>query len=191
MGLPPDDLKSGPASDREQPVASMLARALRRARGSILWERLWPAVASLATALGLFLAFSWAGLWLALPPLGHVIGLAVFGLIGLAAAVPLLALRYPSMADGLRRLDRGSGAPHRPATAVTDEIAANAQDQMSQALWRAHIERSLIAARKLKAGWPSPRLARRDPMAFRALSLMLVIATFFAASGERIKRVTA
>ncbi len=53
----PDGQKSG----AEQPLATLLARALQRARGSLLWERLWPALASLATALGLFLAFSWAG----------------------------------------------------------------------------------------------------------------------------------
>ena len=117
--------------------------------------------------------------------------LVLFGIFGLAAAIPLLLLRLPSVDEGLRRLDRGSGEPHRPATAIADEIAANRTDTVSQALWRAHIERSLLAARKLKAGWPSPRVALRDPMAFRALILLLVVATFFAASGERTKRVAA
>ena len=175
----------------QRPIATLLKRALRRARGGILWERLWPALASLATATGLFLAFSWAGLWLALPPIARAVALVLFILLTAAAAIPLLLLRLPSVYDGLRRLDRGSGQPHRPATAVVDDIAANQSDPLSQALWRAHIERSLLAARKLKAGWPSPRLARRDPMAFRALTLILVIATFFAASGERTKRITA
>jgi uncharacterized protein (TIGR02302 family) len=49
----------------------------------------------------------------------------------------------------------------------------------------------LLSARRLKAGWPSPRLALRDPMAFRALILFLVVASFFAASGERMKRIAA
>ncbi|MGC1924996.1 MAG: DUF4175 family protein, partial [Pseudolabrys sp.] len=60
--------------ERERSARSLLARALRRARGSLLWERLWPALAALATVLGLFLAFSWAGLWLVLPPLARAIG---------------------------------------------------------------------------------------------------------------------
>ena len=96
----------------------MLARALKRARGSLLWERLWPALALLATALGLFLAFSWAGLWLVLPPLGARHRACSFRLLSAAAAVPLMRLRLPSVSDGLRRLDRGSGEVHRPATAV-------------------------------------------------------------------------
>jgi uncharacterized protein (TIGR02302 family) len=179
------------APDREHSTRAVLTRALKRARGSLLWERLWPALATLITALGLFLAFSWAGVWMVLPPLGRAIGLAGFALLTLIAALPLLWLRLPSLNDGLRRLDRASGETHRPATAVADEIAANQHDPVAQALWRAHVERALLSARKLKAGWPSPKLALRDPMAFRALVLILAVATFFAAGGERIKRVTA
>ncbi len=169
----------------------MLTQALKRARGSILWERLWPVVVTLATAIGLFLAFSWAGLWLALPPLARAVGVAIFALATLVAAVPLLLLRFPTIYDGLRRLDRNSGERHRPATTIADDIAANGNDPVAQALWRAHVERALLSARRLKAGWPSPRLAFRDPMAFRALVLFLVIAAFFAASGERVKRIAA
>ena len=185
-----DDLNEQP-HDRKTPTRTLLARALNRARGSLLWERLWPALATLATAAGLFLALSWAGLWIALPPIARAVGLLVFAVITVLAAVPLLMLRWPSEFDGLRRLDRSSGETHRPATTIADELAANSHDPVAQALWRAHIERALLSARKLKAGWPQPRLALRDPMALRALTLILVVASFFAAGGERVKRVTA
>jgi uncharacterized protein (TIGR02302 family) len=176
---------------QEAPTRLLLERALQRARGSLLWERLWPALATLATALGLFLAFSWAGLWLALPPIAHAVVFFLF-VVGIAvAAAPLVMLRVPSAHEGLRRLDRSSGETHRPATAVADEIAANQNDAVAQALWRAHVERALLSARKLKAGWPSPRLAVRDPMALRALVLILAFASFFAAGNERWKRVAA
>jgi len=185
-----DDLDQQP-KQQQSPARLLLARALKRARGSLLWERLWPALAVLATALGLFLAFSWAGLWLVLPPLARAICLIVFVIVTAVAAAPLTMLRLPSVADGLRRLDRNSGQTHRPATAVIDEIAANQHDPIAQALWQAHVERALLSARKLKAGWPSPRLARRDPMALRALVLILAVAAFFAAGGERWKRIAA
>src|SRR4029077_9150104 len=167
------------------------ARALARARGSILWERLWPALAALATVAGLFFAFSWAGLWLVLPPLARAIGLFIFLVALAASALPLLILRLPSIYDGLRRLDRSTGETHRPATTAADRLAPNNQDPVAQALWQAHVERALLSARKLKAGWPSPRLSLRDPMAFRALVVVLVAATFFAAGGERTKRIAA
>jgi len=176
---------------RVQTTRLLLARALKRARGSLLWERLWPLLATLATVAGLFLTLSWVGLWVALPPLARAAGLVLFGILALAAAVPLLMLRVPSEVDGLRRLDRTSGQVHRPATAIGDEIAANSHDPVAQALWRAHVERALLSASKLKAGWPSPRLSLRDPMALRALTLILVVASFFAAGDERIKRITA
>jgi uncharacterized protein (TIGR02302 family) len=185
------DISGERPDKREQATQVVLARALLRARGSLLWERLWPALALLATALGLFLALSWAGLWLVLPPLGRAIGLSIFAVATIAAAVPLIRLRLPSVADGLRRLDHSSGEIHRPATAVNDEIAANKHDPVGQVLWHAHVERALMSARKLKAGWPAPRLALRDPIALRALVLILVTASFFAATGERMKRIEA
>ena len=121
----------------------------------------------------------------------RAVGLIVFFAIAAAAAVPLLLLRLPSEHDGLRRLDRRSGETHRPATAIADEMAANQNDPVTQALWRAHVERALMSAAKLKAGWPQPKLSLRDPMALRALTLILVVASFFAAGGERVKRITA
>src|SRR5262249_45675336 len=78
-----------------------------------------------------------------------------------------------------------------PGPAIADEIAAPTEDSYSVALWRAHIERALRAAKTLRAGTPMPRLALRDPFAVRALVAVLVVATFFAAGGERMKRIGA
>src|SRR5215472_491543 len=126
---------------------ALLARALGRARGSILWERLWPALAGIATAIGLFLTVSWLGVWLALPPLGRAIGIGLFFLLTAAAFAPLLMVRLPNQTDGLQRLDRNSHLPHRPATTISDELAVDSKDSFAVALWRAHIERALRAAR--------------------------------------------
>ena len=181
-----------PSHRSTEPVArSQLAGALRRARWTIFWERLWPALATLATVIGLFLTVSWLGLWLWLPPLGRAAGMVVFALLALAALVPFARLRIPAAADALSRLDRRSGLRHRPATTIADELVVTPQDPYSLALWRAHVERTLAAARAFKAGWPSPRIAARDPYALRGLVLVAVIATFIAAGGEHWKRVAA
>ena len=169
----------------------MLSRGLFRARAAILWERLWPALASMATVAGLFLALSWLGLWLWLPPIGRAIGVGAFFILAVAATLPLVQVRWPTRTDGLRRLDRFSLLPHRPATAIADRMAPEAGDQFAVALWRAHLERALRAARALKSGNPSPRLSARDPFALRALVMVLVAATFVAAGSERFKRVAA
>ena len=181
----------GAVARLDQGNDAVLAGALQRARWTILWERVWPALATVATAIGLFLALSWLGLWLWLPPVGRAIGLGVFFLLTAAAFAPFLMLRMPTRTEGLRRLDRNTRLPHRPATALSDELAVATEDSVSVALWRAHIERTLRAARTLTAGLPAPRLAARDPFALRGLVLFLVLATFFAAGGERMKRIAA
>src|SRR5690242_18815055 len=48
---------------------AVLARTLAKARWNIFWERMWPPVALVATVVGFFLAASWLGLWMWLPPL--------------------------------------------------------------------------------------------------------------------------
>jgi uncharacterized protein (TIGR02302 family) len=172
-------------------LSSRLAVAARRARYAILWERVWPPLAALATAAGLFLALSWLGLWLWLPPLARGAGLVVFGALAVWAAFPFLYLRVPGFADALHRLDRASGLRHRPATTLADRLAVNAQDPYALAVWNAHVARSLQNANVLRAGAPTPRMAGRDPYALRGLVLIAVIATFIAAGGERWHRVAA
>lgn len=185
--------RSSPGADHSDAVAQsnrLLERALFRARCSILWERLWPALAANAAVLGLFATVSWAGLWLSLPALGRAIGISVFLAMLAIATWPLLRIRWPSTEEALRRLDRASGLMHRPATAIADAMATSPNDQVTLALWQAHVDRALRAARALKAGAPAPRLFDRDPWALRALVLILAVATFFAASGERVKRIS-
>ena len=169
----------------------LLRAALGRARQALFWERLWPVLAAVAVAAGLFLAVSWAGLWLMLPPLGRIAGLIVFALILAGSLVPALRLRLPNVGEGLHRLDRRSGLEHRPATALTDLRATRSGDPVADALWRAHRDRTTEAARKLRAGWPRPHLAVLDPFALRALVLLAVVATFFMAEGERRTRIAA
>jgi uncharacterized protein (TIGR02302 family) len=176
---------------REPVGHARLGTALRRARWTIFWERLWPALARLATVIVFFLAVSWLGLWLWVPPLARAAGLAVFAILALWAIIPFASLRVPAAADALRRLDRGGGVRHRPATTITDELAVTADDPYSLALWRTHVERTLAAARSFKVGWPSPRLAARDPYAVRGLVIVAAIATFIAAGGEHWRRVAA
>jgi uncharacterized protein (TIGR02302 family) len=182
---------AGPQPRPPEATRALLEATLKRARWTIFWERLWPALTSLATAIGLFLALSWLGLWLWLPPLGRAAAVIACAAIAVVAAWPFVFVRMPGARDALSRIDRGSGLPHRPATAITDDLAVTPKDPYSLALWNAHVERALAAARALKSGWPSPRVARRDPYALRALVLIACVATFFAAGGERLKRITA
>lgn len=187
LGLPGDRPQGGPA----ETAATLLSRALSRAWWALAWERLWPGIAALSAAVGVFLILSWAGLWYLLPPLWRAIVLGLVGLLVLVAALPLSRFARPTRADSLLRLDRDSGLAHRPATTISDPIAAGRDDPGSLALWQAHVARAVAAAGRLRAGLPRPRLAGRDPYALRGLIVLLAVTTFIAAAGERLTRLAA
>jgi uncharacterized protein (TIGR02302 family) len=190
---------SGAPEAKENEVPSGIVRealaalslALARTRRVLLWEGFWPVLVALLSTAGIFIAVSWAGLWIALPPYGRIAGVAFFALLLIAALVPAIRVRIPGLRDAVSRLDRAALNAHRPATALTDKLATKTEDPLSQALWRAHIERTAEAAKKLRAGLPQPRLALRDPFAFRAAILLAVVATFFVADSDRTRRIAA
>jgi uncharacterized protein (TIGR02302 family) len=186
-GVTPDPLE--PARDGDALARLKLTQALQRAKYAIAWERAWPILARLFTVIGLFLVVSWAGVWLALPFLARAVGLILFILLALVAAWPLVWFRWPSRGEALLRLDRGSGVPHRPATALTDTLTTH--DPVSVALWQAQRERMLAQVKRIRAGLPSPRLPIHDPWALRALVAVMLVAAFIAAGDERLMRIAA
>ena len=181
---PSDPIRDGDALSRLK-----LAQALDRAIYAIAWERAWPNLARLLTVIGLFLVVSWTGLWLALPFLARAIGLVIFAGVAIAALFPLIRFRWPSREEALSRLDRGSGIRHRPATTLTDTLSS--QDPVAQALWQAQRERTLASLKRIRAGLPHPRLPLHDPWALRALVMVMLVATYFAAGDERAMRLGA
>src|SRR3954464_5108608 len=183
-GVTPDPIRDGDALSRLK-----LAQALQRATYAIAWERAWPNLARLLTVVGLFLVVSWAGLWLALPSIARAIGLVFFAGVAIAVLFPMSRFRWPSREEALARLDRGSGIRHRPATTLTDTLSS--QDPVAQALWRAQRERTLASIKRIRAGLPKPRLALHDPWELRALVMVMLVATFFAAGDARAMRLPA
>ncbi|MFG1409561.1 TIGR02302 family protein [Xanthobacter sp. VTT E-85241] len=189
-GTPEVKKPRGPArAEADGNATAFLDRAVLRARRVLAWERAWPVIATALVVLAAFLAVSWTGLWLWMPPLARMIGVALFSLALLGSLFPLIHMRWPRREEALSRLDRESHLAHRPATAISDALATRADDPVSAALWRAHVAKTLAAARNLKAGLPAPGLAARDPRAFRALAVLALFATFFLAGGERWSRI--
>ncbi|MDN5003437.1 TIGR02302 family protein [Bradyrhizobium sp. GCM10027634] len=186
-GVTPDP--SDPIRDGDALSRLKLAQALERSTYAIAWERAWPGLARLLTVVGLFLAVSWAGLWLALPSVARAIGLVIFAGLAAGALFPLIRFRWPRREEALARLDRGSGVRHRPATTLTDTLTS--QDPVALALWQAQRERTLASLKRIRAGLPRPRLAIHDPWALRALVMVMLVATFFAAGDERAMRLGA
>ena len=181
-------------SDRQTargPAAQRLDRLAGRAGLAIGWERLWPVGAGLLTLAGLFLAVSFLGLWLETPRWGRIAGVLVFAAAVVACLATLVRFRPASRTEQLARLDRDSGLPHRPATAMEDRLANATDDPATQVLWDLHRKRMERAAAGLKVDLPSPRLVDRDRYALRGLALLAVVATAFVAGPEKYARTIA
>ncbi len=187
-----DDLPNENATRRPpERDPERLLKALRRAAaGVLLVERIWPPiVAALGVAI-LFLAVSWFGAWIFAPRIVRIVGVALFALGLMAALLPLIRLRWPPARDVAARLDRDSGAAHRPATSLSDSLA-NADDPMARALWAAHQARLARAVESLKVGPPAPRMAERDPFALRFGVAMMAFAAAVIAGPELYGRLAA
>jgi uncharacterized protein (TIGR02302 family) len=121
--------------------------------------------------------------------MGRAVALAAFVLLAIAVMAPAIRFRWPSREEGLGRLDRSAGLRHRPVTALADTLAT--RDPVAHALWQAQRARTLTAIKRLRAGLPSPRLPLHDRWALRSLVMVLMVATYIAADGERTERVAA
>jgi uncharacterized protein (TIGR02302 family) len=158
------------------PLDAKFARKVRVSRWALLFERLWPRVWLLLGLAGVFLLVSLAGLWPMLSDPVHCVLLGVFALAGVAALLHAVRVPFPSHDEGVRRIERVSGVPHRPASSYEDTITANADDPRTAALWQAHRSRLAAALSRLKVGPPHPRTDRQDPVAMRGLLVLGVIA---------------
>ena len=193
-GTPPTDgsVTAGPVAatlTAEALASARIEAALRRARLALLWEALWPRLVPLLCLGALFLVVSWLGLFPALPDFLRFSLVALFGVSALLLLVPLLRIRLPDRGAAMDRLVKESGTPHRPAAAFSDRLAAPSDDPLTLALWQAHRERLLAGLGRLKAGWPSPGMAQRDPHALRYLVPLLLVVAWMAASGDRGPRI--
>ena len=73
----------------------MLDRKVALSRWALFFERLWPRIWLPAGVIGLFLAVSLLGVWQMLPYAAHIALLGVFGLLLLAAFVPMARTPWP------------------------------------------------------------------------------------------------
>lgn len=177
---------------RPEPPLPVPPSRLALAWLALFWERLWPAlwpvltVAAAFAVLALFdllpeLAF-WAHAMI-LAALAGALGYAIWGVAQLSLVPGRLAAR--------RRLERDNRLDHRPLAALEDRLAAGKSDSFAEALWREHRRRLMERMRGLKVALPSPGSARRDPLAMRALVLLLLAVALSAGWDDawpRVKR---
>jgi uncharacterized protein (TIGR02302 family) len=164
------------AEPQASPVDAAFARKVRASRITLYFERLWPRLWLILGVAGLFLLVSLLNVWTHLPQPAHIALLAGFAIAALAAVIYAACVNYPGRKEAVRRLERASGIPHRPASSYEDTITANAEDPRTSAIWQAHRARLAAAMARLRVGPPHPRTDLADPVALRALMLLGVVA---------------
>src|SRR5580698_625245 len=109
-----------PHKSPEIPIRQ-LDRLVARARAVLFWEQLWRALVPPLVVVGLFVAVSFAGLWLEIGPLWRELGVGLFGIALVAALAPFVGLRPPARKAALARIDKNSDLTHGPASGLNDE----------------------------------------------------------------------
>ncbi len=173
-----------------QPPNRSFERKIWRARMAAVFEQLWLKLWLVLAVVAVFLLVSYLGVWSYLPTPVHVILLGVFGLALVAALVSMVRVSWPSREEAIRRIERVSGVPHRPATSYEDTLSTPSSDPATQAIWQAHRARMAALLAKLKSGKPRPRTDRFDPFAVRAalvLGLVGLTGLFGDRVGERVR----
>lgn len=178
-----------PESAPEPQLSKRIARATRRAAFFAFVERLWPRLVLVGAIFGLFLAFSWLGLWPLLPDL---LRFALLGVLGLALATAILwAMRTPrtSREEGMKRVETASNLQGRPLAALND-VPFDTTSPQGMALWRAHQASMASNVKRLAAGLPAPRTEVFDRWALRAPVLLVLVVAFFVAGPQRSERIS-
>ncbi|TDI65855.1 MAG: TIGR02302 family protein [Alphaproteobacteria bacterium] len=178
-------------------VSEETARELRRlgwklalARAALAWERLWPALWPAAGIGGAFLALALFDLLPGLPIWLHGGILALFaGALATALWRGARALALPGISAGQRRIENTTGLVHRPLTLLRDRLASGTDDPAARDLWRLHRLRTIEKIRGLRIGFPSPGLARRDPLALRGLLIVILVIGMTIAWGDGANRI--
>ncbi|MEQ1715934.1 MAG: TIGR02302 family protein [Hyphomicrobium sp.] len=125
--------------------------------------------------LAVLLAVSLSGVFLTLSAPMHMALMTLFAIAAAAALVYASRVPWPGREEAIRRIERRSGVAHRPATSYEDTLTTYSDSPETQSLWQAHRERLSRAIGRLRVGRPSPRADRFDPIALRALPILLLI----------------
>ncbi len=171
-------------------LSRAFARKVKLSTWALFFERLWPRLWVLLGLGAILLTLSLSGFFLTLSSLAHTAVMSLFAIAALAAIVFAARVPWPVREEAIRRIERRSGVAHRPATSYEDTLTAFSDNPATQTLWHAHRERLARAIQRLRVGRPSPRADRFDPMAIRALAMLILIPTAALVSGSLYDRVS-
>ncbi len=175
-----------PLSSRKQERDPLIARINRKrvlARLVIGAERLWVLLLPLLIIVALFLSLAWFGYFRMVPDWARILTLAVLALGTIGAIVLLSRFRRPRDAELDRHLETHNEIAHQALSAQEDDLVSD--QPFARALWDEHRRRMAATIDRLGVGMPRPDTPRRDPLALRAIPvLLLVVALAYSQSNQ-------
>jgi uncharacterized protein (TIGR02302 family) len=174
-----DRLKTGGRLPRRLAVWRRAARLL------LVFEAVWPVIWPPLGFVGVYFCAALLDLPQRLGrPLNTLMVLADLVAAMGALAIGVWRIRWPNDAAAQFRLRTASGLAHDPIAALEDTPAQT--DPASLAVWQAHRERSLAAAKRLRLQLPWPWLTRRDRFLLRGgLIAALLLCAWLAGPAAR------
>lgn len=169
-------------------MAPRVKTYLKLTKATLLWERVWPLLWPVFGVAGLFLSLALFDILPALHPIAHWTFLAILALLAIWTIHRILKnIVHADHRAVLSRLELDSNLKHRPLTSLHDH-----QVMGDSIVWKEHQRRAAHqTADQLILNPPSPQMARHDPMALRAIViLVLVIAVVYGGHdfGARLGR---
>ncbi len=157
--------------------------------GILLFERIWVRLLPFFVVFSLFCSFSWLGLFGILGYWPHWLLLGVMLVCAGASLFFLIGFRFPTMREVDHRLERVNGLKHQPLNIQTDYVCSENKEDFSAVIWREHQRRMAKQLHHLKTGFISLNSAAYDPLALRALCVLLFVCAFsfsFGSQGGRL-----
>ena len=158
---------------------------VRRALGSLYWERFAPVFALAIAILIIFLIGSFSGIWERIGDPWRLIALIVAIVFFFKAALKARKEKRPNLSEARRRVETDSNIAHRPLDVLEDKPA------ISEAIWPAHYQKAHNDAENLRPARWRHALKPIDPYFLRFVlpcALVLAMMVGYGDNFERLRR---
>ncbi|MET3589119.1 uncharacterized protein (TIGR02302 family) [Bartonella silvatica] len=149
------------------------------------FERIWLCLLPFFMVVSLFCSLSWLGVFGNLSYWVHLLLLGLVLLLGVGSLFFLIPFRFPTMRDVNQRLERENDLKNQPLSVQKDYLDSDDNEDFRAIVWREHQRRMVRQLYHLKTGFIYPNSVARDPLALRAICVLLFVCAFGFSFGSR------
>ncbi|WP_455478861.1 TIGR02302 family protein [Bartonella sp. B10] len=154
------------------------------------FERIWLRLLPFFMVLSLFCSLSWFGIFGILSYWLHLLLLGLVFFAALGSLFFLSGFRFPTIKDIDHHIEEVNGLKNQPLSVQKDRLCCHDDEGFYAAVWHEHQRRMAQKLRHLKIKFVYPSSATHDPMALRALFVLLCVCAFSFSFGSMGGRLT-